>query len=177
MTSNDANLENHLAALSALSQVSADPGRLVALLVTAEDDGAAVRLLAEAYDFTPVQARAVLDGQFRLLTRARRDAVGAALGDLRDALAAPWDPPLDVQATVRPPGGAELVVAGVEHRVAGADLNDCLEQVASLVREKLARPHRRRVVVSTGLTEGPTHILVDPVGAAEFVYDDADGEP
>ena len=105
VTRNDANHENHLAVLSALSHVATDPGQLVALLAAAEDDDAAVRLLREAYDFTPVQAHAVLDGQFRLLTRARRDAVNAALRDLRDALAAPWDPPLDVEATVRPPGG------------------------------------------------------------------------
>jgi hypothetical protein len=122
-----------------------------------------------------VQAQAVLDGQFRLLTLARRDALDAALRDLRDALAAPWDPPLEVEATVRSPRDAELVIAGAAHRVEGADLNDCLERVASLVREKLARPQRRRVAVSTGLAEGPTRILVDPVGAAEFFYDDANG--
>lgn len=59
MTGNDANHENYLAVLSALSQVSADPGHLVALLAAADDEDAAVRLLREAYDFTPVQARAV----------------------------------------------------------------------------------------------------------------------
>jgi hypothetical protein len=177
VTRNDGNHENHLAVLSALSQVSTDPGQLVALLAAAEDDEAAVRLLREAYDFTPVQAQAVLDAQFRLLTYARRDAVDTGLRDVRDALAAPWDPPLEVRATVRPPGAAELVIAGVEHRVDGKDLYDCLERVASLVREKLARPQRRRAAVGTGLTEGPTRILVDPVGAVEFVYDDADEEP
>lgn len=119
MTRNEAHHENHLAVLSALSQVSTDPRQLVALLAVADDDDAAVRLLREAYDFTPVQAQAVLDAQFGLLTRARRDVVDAALRDMRDALAAPWDPTLDVQATVRSPRGAELVIAGVEHRVEG----------------------------------------------------------
>jgi hypothetical protein len=160
---------DHLDVLSALSQVAAEPGRLVELLAAAEDDDAAVRLLAAAYDFTPVQAQAVLDGQFRLLTRARRIAVDAAL---RDASTAPWDPPLEVRATVRLPGTAELVLAGVEHRVDGRDLDDCLERVASLVRRELAGPQRRRVAVSTGLTGGPVRILVDPLGATEFVHDD-----
>jgi hypothetical protein len=170
-----ANHENHLAVLSALSQVSTNPDRLVALLAAAEDDDDAVRLLREAYDFTPVQAQAVLDAQFRRLTRARRDAVDAELRDMGDALSAPWDPPLDVRATVRSPQEAEVVIAGVEYGVDGADLQDCLERVVSLVREKLARPQRRRVAVSTGLTAGPTRIMVDPVGSAEFLYDDADG--
>lgn len=174
MARNDANHENHLAVLSVLSQVSAEPGRLVALLASADDDDAAVRLLREAYGFTSLQARAVLDAQFRLLTRARRAAVDVALRDMRDAMAVPWDPPLDVQATMRSPRGAEVVIAGVMHHVEGADLNDCLERLASLVREKLARPQRRRVAVSTGLADGPLRILVDPVGAAEIVYNDAD---
>jgi hypothetical protein len=114
----------------------------VALLAAAEDDDAAVRLLREAFDVTPVQAEAVLDGEFRLLTLARRDALGAALRDLRDALAAPWDPPVEVEATVRSPRDAELVIAGAEHRIEGADLNDCLERLASLVRASVLRPAR-----------------------------------
>lgn len=175
MARNSANHETRLAVLSALSRVSADPGQLVALLAASEDDDDAARRLREAYDFTPVQARAVLDAQFRLVTSARRTAVDAELAHVRDALAVPWDPPLDVQATVHSPQLVELVIAGVEHRIQGEDLHDSLGRVVSLVRERLARPERRRVAVSTALATGPTRILVDPLGSAEFIYDAAAG--
>jgi hypothetical protein len=175
VTGIDPNHEMRLAVLGALSRVLADLPAFLALLAEADDESDAVRRLKEAYDFTPVQAQAVLDAQFRLVTRARRAAVDAELRDVTDALAAPWDPPLDVQATVRSPQRVELVIAGVEHRVEGEDLDDCLGHVVSLVRESLARPERRRVAVTTGLADGPTRILVDPVGSAAFLYDgDAD---
>jgi len=163
---------DRLAVLSALSQVAADLPRLATVLADADDDDAAVGLLREAYSFTDVQARAVLDAPVRLLTRGRREALDVELRDVRDALAAPWDPPIEVQATVHSPRRVELVIDGVEHRVEGADLDDCLGRVASLVRDSLSRPQRRRVAVSTGLTDGPTRILVDPLGGTTFVYAD-----
>ncbi len=42
-----------------------------------------------------------------------------------------------------------------------------------LVREQVAIPRQRRVMVTTGLRGGPTRILIDPVGTAKFSYDDA----
>jgi hypothetical protein len=172
VTRNDANHQDRLDILSALSRVLAEPTRLVALLADAEDDHDAVRRLREAYDFTSVQAEAVLDGQFRLLTRPRRSAMESELADVGEALAVPWDPPLDVRAMFRSPRQVDVVLAGVEHRVEGEDLEDCLDQVVSLVRTNLARPERRRVAVSTGLTDGPTYVLVDPVNSASFLYDE-----
>jgi hypothetical protein len=171
VTGIDPHHEMRRAVLGALSRVLADLPALLAVLADADDENDAVRRLEEAYDFTPVQAQAVLDVQLRLVTRARRAAVHAELRDVTDALAAPWDPPLDLQATVRSPQLVELVIAGVEHRVEGEDLDDCLGNVVSLVRESLARPERRRVAVTTGLLDGPTRILVDPVGSAQFLYD------
>ncbi|SDM65995.1 hypothetical protein SAMN05660642_03044 [Geodermatophilus siccatus] len=172
VTRDDASHEPRLAVLSALSRVLAEPGQLVALLAACEDDDEAIRRLHEVYDFSPVQAQAVLDAQLRLVTRARRTAVHTGLTDVRDALAVPWDPPLEVQATVRSPQRIDVVLAGVQHRVEGEDLADSLGRVVSLVRARVARPERRRVAVSTGLTDGPRRILVDPVGSAEFLYAD-----
>jgi len=42
-----------------------------------------------------------------------------------------------------------------------------------LVREEVALPRLRRVMVTTSLRGGPARILIDPVGTAEFFYDDA----
>ena len=176
VTGTDPHRELRAAVPRALSRVLADLPALLALLAESDDEGDAVRRLQEAYDFTAVQARAVLDAQFGLVTRARRAAVDAELRDVTDALGAPWDPPLDVQVTVLSPRLVELVIAGVGHRVEGADLDDCLGHVVSLVRERLARPQRRRVAVTTGLAGGPTRILVDAVGSAEFSYDGDTGE-
>jgi hypothetical protein len=166
----------HIAVLDALSRVLADLPSLVAILAGADDEDDAVGRLRQAYDLTPVQARAVLDAQLRLATRARRAAVDAELGDVRDALDTPWDPPLEVLATVHSPQLVEVVIAGVEHRIEGADLDDCLSRVVSVVWAELARPQRRRVTVRTGLTDGPTRVLVDPIGSAEFHYDGAAGD-
>jgi hypothetical protein len=176
VTGIDPDHEMRLTVLGALSRVLADVPALLALLAEADDESDAVRRLEQAYDFTPVQAQAVLDAQFRRVTRAHRAAVDAELRDVTDALAAPWDPPLDAQATVHSPQLVDLVIAGVEHRVEGENLDDCLGQVVCLVRESLARPERRRVAVTTGLADGPTRILVDPVGSAAFLYDGDTGE-
>jgi len=114
VTGIDPHDEMRRAVLGALSRVLADLPALLAVLAEADDENDAVRRLEEAYDFTPVQAQAVLDVQFRLVTRARRAAVDAELRDVTVALAAPWDPPLDLQATVRSPQLVELVIAGVD---------------------------------------------------------------
>jgi hypothetical protein len=163
--------DDRLAVLQALSRALADVPTLVALLAESDDDSDAARRLQEAYDFTPVQAQVVLDLQFRRVPRARRAAVDEELRDVTDAMAVPWNPPLEVLATVHSPQLVELVIGGTTHRVEGADLDDCLYFLVSLVRERLARPERRNVAVTTGLAGGPTRILVDPVGNAEFSYD------
>lgn len=119
----------------------------------------ALRRLREAYDFTPGQARAVLDCQLRRISRARRAQLEDELRNLRDALAEPWDPPLEVQATIHSPQLAQLVIAGVQHRVRGENLEDCLGRVVSLVRGELAAPQRRRASVTTGLPGGPKRII------------------
>jgi hypothetical protein len=150
--------------------------RLVAVLAAAEDEDDSVRRLREAYDFTPVQARAVLDAQLRRFNRAHRAELDTELQILREALAAPWDPALDIRAAVHPPELVVVVIDGVEHRIHGEDLDDCLTRLVSLVREKLALPRRRRVTVTTGLTDGPTRILVDPVATAHFFYDQTTAE-
>lgn len=166
MSGVDPNHETHLAVLTSLVRVSADPRQLVAVLAEAEDDDEALRSLREAYDFTPVQARAVLDCPMRRISRAGRAQMDTELRDLRHALAVPWDPPLEVQATMNSPEIAELVIAGVQHRIRGENLDDCLFRVVSLVWEELAWPQRRRVAVTTGLPGGPERILIDPVGSA-----------
>lgn len=163
--------ENRLALLEALSRALADLPALLALLADAEDESGALRRLADAYDFTPEQAQAVLDLQFRRVIRGHRAALDAELRGVSEALAGTWDPPLHLVATGHSPQLVELVIAGGTHRVEGADLDDCLDRLVSLVRERLAGPERRRVAVTTGLADGPTRILIDPLGGAEFFYD------
>jgi len=115
MTGADRNADHahqtRLAVLSALADVSADLPRLVAVLAEAEDDADALRRLQAAYDFTPVQAQAVLDAQLRLLTRGRRASLAHDLQVLREALAAPWDPPFDVHVTGNSPRAVTVALA------------------------------------------------------------------
>jgi hypothetical protein len=163
----------HLDVLEALSRVLSDPAAFVALVADAADEDDARRRLQEAYGFDSVQAQAVLDLQFRHATRARRAALEAELRAMREAVAVPWDPPLPLQATVRSPRLIEVDIDGVLHRVDGADLEDSLDGLIALVRQHLAGPARRNVVVTiTGSAAGPTGVLVDPVSSASFSYDD-----
>ncbi len=161
-----------LAVLSALSDVSADLPCLVAVLADAEDDADALRLLQAAYDLTPVQAQAVLDAQLRLLTRGRRASLVHDLQVLREALAAPWDPPLDVHVSGDSPRHVAVALEDGEHRIRSTGRRDCLDRIVRLVRERVALPRLRRVMVTTSLPGGPSRILIDPVGVAKFFYDD-----
>jgi hypothetical protein len=161
------------AVLEALARALSDPAAFLALLTDSEDEDEARRRLQEVHGFDAVQAQAVLDLQFRHATRSRRAAVAAEFRTVQDAVSVPWDPPLQVQATVRSPRRIEVDVGGVQHRVDGADLEDSLDGLIALVRQHLARPERRNVLVTiTGSASGPTGVLVDPVGSATFSYDD-----
>jgi hypothetical protein len=168
----DQNHRRTLAFLTAMSQVSADLPRAAAVLANADDDAEAVGRLQDAYGLTSEQAHGVLDQQLRLFTGARRAEVEAQLRDLRDALATPWDPPLVVGASIHSPGRATVVIDGVEHPVRGQKLQDTLDRLVEVVRDQLARPHRRRVSVDveTGVNQAPTRISVDPVYSARFYY-------
>jgi hypothetical protein len=92
---------------------------------------------------------------------------------MREAVSVPWDPPLHLHATVRSPRRIEVEIDGVLHRADGADLKDSLDGLIALVRQHLAGPRRRNVVVTIGGSDGPTRMLVDPVGSATFSYDEA----
>jgi hypothetical protein len=176
MTDADGNADRahrtRLAVLSALSEVSADLPRLVAVLADAEDDADALRRLQAAYDLTPVQAQAVLDAQLRLLTRGRRASLMHDLEVIREALAAPWDPPLDVHVTGDSPRTVTVALEDGEHLIRSTGRRDCLDRIVRLVREQVALPRLRRVMVTTSLTGGPSRILIDPVDVAEFFHDD-----
>ncbi|MGY1640755.1 hypothetical protein ACI782_06420 [Geodermatophilus sp. SYSU D00703] len=170
----DENHQTRLAVLTAISQVSTDLPRLVALLADADDDTDARERLQEAYKFTPVQAQAVLDAQLQGFNRARRAAREDQLRVLREALSQPWDPPLTLGVAIQSPRQASLVIEGDEHRVEGRELDDTVVRIVDLVRHKLALPRRRRVsvTVSTGLVAAPTTILIDPVSHASYFYGD-----
>ena len=165
--------QTRLAVLSALADVSADLPRLVTVLADAEDDADALRRLQAAYDLAPVQAQAVLDAQLRLLTRGRRASLAHDLQVLREALTAPWDPPLDVHVSGDSPRTVTVALEDGEHRIRSMGRRDCLDRIVRLVREQVALPRLRRVMVTTSLRGGPARILIDPVGTAEFFYDDA----
>jgi hypothetical protein len=169
----DDNHRTHLAVLTALSRISADVPALAALLADADDDADAIGRLQEAYDLSPIAAQSVLDAQFKLLTRARRAELDRELHEFREALAAPWDPPLEVPATMHSPRRVVVLIAGEAHEVTGRGLRDSVDRVVVLVRELLAAPRRRRVAVtvSGGPAKAPTRILVDPVASTLFFYD------
>ena len=77
-----------------------------------------------------------------------------------------------MSADVHSPRHVTLGLDGEEWEVHGADADDCLDRLVRSVREEVAAPRRRRVTVTTGPTDGPRRILIDPVGGASFHYDD-----
>jgi hypothetical protein len=174
----DESHRRHLALLTAISQVSADVPRTAAVLAGADDDADAVSRLQEAYGLTSEQARGVLDQQLWLFTGARRLHLEDQLRTLRDVLAAPWDPPLAIAASIHSPRRAAVVIDGDEHQLRGRNLADILDRIVEVVRGQLALPSRRRVsvVVDTGLAKAPTRIVVDPVSSARFYYRDDEDE-
>src|SRR3712207_4263343 len=171
------NHRRHLALLTAISQVLTDLPRAAALLADAADDAAAIGRLREAYGLTAEQAGGVLEQQLWLLTGARRAELANQLQTLREALAATWDPPLTVAATIESPRRAAVMIEGDEHRVEGRRLGDTVERIVDVVREQVALPHLRRVSVDvdTGVAKAPTRILIDPVSSARYFYQDDEG--
>jgi hypothetical protein len=174
ITFEDENHRRHLALLTAISQVSSDLPRAAALLADAADDAAALSRLREAFGLTAEQAEGVLDQQLWLLTGARRAELESRLQTLREALAATWDPPLTVAATIKSPRRGAVMIEGEEHRVEGQRLGDTVKRIVDVVREQVALPHRRRVSVDvdTGVAKAPTRILIDPVSSARYSYQD-----
>jgi hypothetical protein len=168
----DENHRRHLALLTAISEVSSDLPRAAALLADAGDEADAVSRLQEAYGLTSEQAQGVLDQQLRLFTGARRAEQEYELEVLREALSAPWDPPLLVEGTIHSPRRASVVIEGDEHPVVGRGLNDTVDRLVDFVRNQLAFPRRRRVsvTVNSSLTKAPTRILVDPVHSSHYFY-------
>ena len=70
MTPGQPHVAHRVAVLSAIGRVLAEPAQLLALLAAAEDDDDALRRVREAYGFDADQVQAVLDLQFRHVTRA-----------------------------------------------------------------------------------------------------------
>ena len=70
VTPGQPHVADRVAVLSAIGRVLAEPAQLLALLAAAEDDDDALRRVREAYGFDADQAQAVLDLQFRHVTRA-----------------------------------------------------------------------------------------------------------
>ncbi len=147
-SSGDAQAAYRVAVLSAIDQVLDDPAHLLVVLAEAEDDDDARRRLREAYGFGADQAQAVLDLQFRTVTRGRRSRLSEELARSRE------------------------VLEGTVHRVDGADPADVIDRLVALVGVELAAPRRRRVAVRLGFPGWPALALVDPIGGAEFRYDD-----
>ncbi len=123
---------------------------------------------------TAEQAEGVLEQQLWLLTGARRAGLENQLQTVREALAATWDPPLTLTATIESPRRAAVVIEGDEHRVEGQKLGDTVDRIVEVVREQVALPHRRRVSVDvdTRIAKAPTRILIDPVSSARYSYRD-----
>jgi hypothetical protein len=114
----------------------------------------------------------VLDQQLRLFTGARRAQREDELRVLREALSAPWDPPLLVEGTIHSPRRASVAIEGDEQRVVGRGLNDTVHRLVDLVRDQLPFPRLRRVsvTVNSSLPKAPTRILVDPVRSSHYFY-------
>ena len=156
--------------LSALDTVLADPVRLVTLLRTAEDDDDAVRAISGAFGLSPEQAALVLDNQFRLLVRRRRTALAEELRIVR----APSQEPLEVELTVTGAGTAVVALGDGEHAFRASGLDDLLDQVSVFLRENVAVPELRPVVLSTGLDgRDPVRVRIRPDGRTTFEYADA----
>jgi hypothetical protein len=156
-----------LAVLAAVDAALADPARLVHLLADAEDDADAAHRIRQAFGLDEVQAAAVLDLQFRRLSRSARARLRAQLELLRT----PWGPPVGARLHVSGRRSAVLTVDDVATRITGGGADDLLERVRQHLTAEVAAPQRRPVeVVLTGLPGGPGRLTVHPDGSAR--YDD-----
>jgi hypothetical protein len=149
--------------LSAVAAVLAHPERLVRVLAAADDDEAAVAALASEFDLEPDQARAVLDQQFRLLTRAGRAALGAEVR----VLEAEWGEPIAASVVLYGNRGGLLAVEGSEYHLSGRNVAGVLEAAAGQLREAVAVPRMAPVRVAVSGTQ-VAEMTVWPTGAASF---------
>jgi hypothetical protein len=155
--------------LAAIDTVASDPVQLVRLLLAADDRDDAVRRVAEHFGLTPEQADVVLDQQFAVLVGNRRGALAEELRVLR----AEWGPPLELDLRIRHRRSAALVVDGTEHRFRAGGLQGLLDRVACFLRDEVARPALRPVVVTTGLTgDWPRVLRIWPGRTVEYEYAD-----
>ncbi|WP_448626283.1 hypothetical protein [Geodermatophilus sp. URMC 64] len=161
--------------LEALTTALDDPHRLVDVLSAAEDEGDAVRVLGAGFGLSPTLAQAVLDVQFRLLTRRRREAVAQ---DLRIEQT-PVGPPLRLEATFTDADRvAAVTVDGREYRVEGATSGETVEALADVVVEEIARPLHRPVIVDASPGGPLRRFVATPSRSVAFEYwdDETDDE-
>jgi hypothetical protein len=160
--------------LEALTAVLDDPHRLVDAVAAAADDEAAVRALGAEFGLAPTLAQAVLDGQVRLLTRSRREAVAE---DLR-VEQTPVGPPLRVEASFTGSDTAATVtVDGRQYGVQGATPEETVEALADIVVEQVARPLHRPVIVDAPPGGPLKRFVATPGRSVAFEYwDDPDDD-
>ena len=133
-----------LPVLEALSAALGDPHRLVDVLRDATDEEDARRRVAETFELTDLQAQAVLDQQFRLLTVARRTELAEQL----QAERAPLGPELHLRASWDAARRVVTVsVDDIEIAGRGRTAAKAVEDLAMRVMEEIARPRHRPVVV------------------------------
>ncbi|SDF75400.1 hypothetical protein SAMN05660662_3252 [Blastococcus aurantiacus] len=160
----------HLPQLAAMDAVLADPVRLVAALVDAEDDEDALRRVRDAFDLTDEQAASVLDLQFRRLHRTARARVAAELAVVR----AEWGPALPATLTLSDRRSAVLTVEGGDRRFTGRGLQALLDRVTDHLLDDVAVPRLRPVVVTVaGPADAPVRFTVVPSGSASYEYAEA----
>ncbi|MCA0145778.1 hypothetical protein [Blastococcus sp. LR1] len=158
-----------LAILAAYEAALADPVRLVVLLADAADDDDAVRRVQEAFDLPAEQATAVLDLQFRRLSRATRAHVADELRILR----AEWGP--DVPATVAFTSRCSAVVTvdGDARTLSAAGAQEVLVRISAHLVDDVAVPRMCPVVAEvTGSAGGPVRIRALPSGDTSCEYAD-----
>ena len=77
--------------LHAVQEALSDPRRLVDAVSGTDDDAQAVEALRREFSFTELQARVVLDQQFRSLTRKGLTAIGTDIARFEAEAAQPTD--------------------------------------------------------------------------------------
>lgn len=80
------NAEVTLRLAEAISDALADPHAILDVILRAADEDEAIALVKDRFRFDDVQARAVLNTQFRRATQAGRRAIEAEIRQVRAAL-------------------------------------------------------------------------------------------
>jgi hypothetical protein len=138
-------------ALEAASAGLADPHRLVNQLLAAADPADARQRIAAALGLSDEQAQVVLDMQFSALTAARRTEIAEELERERT----PLGPPMHLRAHLDASGRrATVTVDGVEVAGRGRTAAKAVEELARRVREDVARPQHRPVMVQVDGVDG-----------------------